>query len=134
MEKTNCSKILINSALLQHVKDLDKYQQYIWIHNTWTQDRITILSAISNNMFDKNNLDTYFNYELRTINEWIIKNIVLQMYRMTEATLGVLLRIATGMLNKCTSIDKDEKIRLHDHLCVKLKREYYEMVNESLPF
>lgn len=89
---------------------------------------------VNNNQLDVSWLNMYFNRDLRELNIWINKNIVLYLGDFCETTIGVRLRIATSMLNKCYSIDDDKKRVLHTALTHRIWREFYSVVNEQLPF
>ena len=64
---------------------------------------------------------------------WICKNIILQLDLLNHITLGVLIRIATGMLNKI-DIPKGNKLILHEHMVKNIQNEYFKIITESLPF
>lgn len=127
------SKILItNSTLLNYIaKNTPKELQYEWLRSTYTQDRFLL---INNVQLYLNFLDVVLNRDLRELNVWINKNIVLQFGNMSEKTFDVRMRIATSMLNKCQSINDDKKREVHEHLIKRMTIEFYSVVNESLPF
>ena len=90
-------------------------------------------------IYDNNQLDTIWinmklNRDLRELNAFVNKNIVLKFGRISDTTFGVLLRIATGMLNKCNSITEEDKLRIHRKLCLRLHLEFNSVINEMLPF
>lgn len=64
---------------------------------------------------------------------WIHENIVKGMEGLTYITFDVLIRISTGLLNKC-DIDKDTKIKLHEIIVSQLRDEMFYLINKSLPF
>ena len=53
-----------------------------------------------------------YNKDVRKVLKWITYNIVVNLSILNYKTLDVLIRIATGMLNKC-DIPKDLQISLH---------------------
>ena len=127
------SKILItNSTLLNYIaENTPKELQYEWLRSTYTQDRFLL---VNNVQLYLNFLDVVLNRDLRELNVWINKNIVLQFGNMSEKTFDVRMRIATSMLNKCQSINDDKKREVHEHLIKRMSLEFYSVVNESLPF
>lgn len=64
---------------------------------------------------------------------WIYENIVMKLKDLTYITLNVLIRISTGLLNKC-NLDKDLKIQLHLQLVKKIQEEFCYEMNKDLPF
>lgn len=64
---------------------------------------------------------------------WIHENIVMELEDLTYITLNVLIRISTGLLNKC-DIDKDTKIELHDTIVSQLRNRKSYLISEDLPF
>lgn len=64
---------------------------------------------------------------------WIHENIVMKLEDLTYITLNVLIRILTGLLNKC-DIDKDTKIELHDTIVSQLRNRKSYLISEDLPF
>ena len=79
-------------------------------------------------------LKMYFNYDLRTLNVWINRNIVLCLGDIVERTFDVRVRIATSMLFKCIGLTDDEKRQIHSDFVTKMRREFYSVVDEQLPF
>lgn len=71
--------------------------------------------------------------ELRKLRIWIYKKIILQLDLLNHDTIGVLIRIATGMLNKI-DIPKGDKLILHEHMVKNIQDEYFKIITESLPF
>jgi len=126
------SELLIKSPLLKFIqKDWLKYQIYNYLDKNKNLDQYML---INNNQLDTLWLNAYTNIELRNINEFVNRSIVLKFGSISEETFGVLLRIATGMLNKCKSINDAEKRKLHCSLCLRLKLEFNSVFNEMLPF
>lgn len=76
--------------------------------------------------------------KLKDVLKWINTNIVLRLGKIdrgnvTLTTYGVLLRIATGMLNK-TNIPPEYKTIFHANMVQNIKHELNEIIEESLPF
>jgi len=74
-----------------------------------------------------------YNPEVVKILNWVRTKIIKNLGSIDYRTLDVLIRIATGMLNKC-NIPKETQIRFHDHMVHNLQAEYILMINEDLPF
>ena len=55
------------------------------------------------------------------------------MESLTYTTLGVLVRISTGMIFKC-ELSKDDKIALHDNLIRNVYDMFYKRMDDELPF
>ena len=65
--------------------------------------------------------------------QWINSNIIIRLPELNYVTIGVLIRIATSMLNKC-NIPKEVNIMFHENLVVNVRKEYNKLINEQLPF
>ena len=65
--------------------------------------------------------------------EWVRSKIISNLGIMDYKTLDVLVRIATGMLNKC-DIPKDTKILFHENMTHNLQAEHILILNSDLPF
>ena len=74
-----------------------------------------------------------YNPEVTKVLNWIKTRIVINLSNMDYKTLDVLIRIATGMLNKC-SIPKEVQILFHDNMVRNLQKEYYAIISSDLPF
>jgi hypothetical protein len=77
------------------------------------------------------------NPDLRRIVRWVNKTIVLQLGIITYETIGVRLRIATGMLNKLIyegRIPKKTGMLIHLTLVSNLNREISAITTQDLPF
>lgn len=73
------------------------------------------------------------NKDLRNLLNWVNKSIVLNLGIIDYRTLGVRLRIFTGMLNKI-QIQKDISIKIHQNVTSNVNREMSDIVTEDLPF
>jgi hypothetical protein len=68
---------------------------------------------------------------------WINKNILMQIDALESKTLEVRLRIATSMLNKVINEKKINKlvgVVIHDNFVKNLKRLYFDLSIDELPF
>lgn len=73
------------------------------------------------------------NKEVVNLINWIKKNIIIKLGSIDYRTMNVLIRIATGMLNKI-NISEDLKREFHYNMVINLKCEYYIIIDEDLPF
>ena len=77
------------------------------------------------------------NPELRTIVRWVNRKIVLMLGIADYRTIGVRLRIATGMLNKLVyekRLSKEKASLIHDSLVFNLNGEISAINTQDLPF
>lgn len=74
-----------------------------------------------------------YNPEISSVLNWIKSRIIANLGIIEYKTLDVLIRIATGMLNK-VNIPKETKILFHDNMVHNLKAEYYLILDSDLPF
>lgn len=77
------------------------------------------------------------NKDLKNIISWINKKIILKLDIHDYRTIGVRLRIATGMLNKLVhegKLSRDVGIKVHDTLVFNLNREISAINTQDLPF
>jgi len=74
-----------------------------------------------------------YNQEVAKVLTWVMTRIVINLSRIDYRTLHVLIRIATGMLNKC-NIPKEYQIMFHDNMVTNLEDTYNEIILSSLPF
>ena len=71
--------------------------------------------------------------ELQKVNEWVTNNILVNLSRTSDKTLDVLIRIATGMMNKC-NIRKEYLVYLQSNMVENLWEERKRIVLSQLPF
>lgn len=71
--------------------------------------------------------------EVTKVLTWIKTRIIINLGRIDYKTVWVLVRIATGMLNKC-NIPKCVQIMFHDNMVENLRKEYGEIIMADLPF
>ena len=74
-----------------------------------------------------------YNPEVTKVLNWIKTKIVINLGSIDYKTLDVLIRIATGMLNKC-NIPKTVQIMFHDNMVANLRKEHQEIILSDLPF
>ena len=74
-----------------------------------------------------------YDTEVSSVLNWVNTNIVINLSEIDYETMGVLIRIATGMLNKC-NIPKSIKIMFHDNMVETLEIEHNDVVQSDLPF
>ena len=74
-----------------------------------------------------------YNKNVNEVLKWITYNIVVNLSIINYKTLDVLIRIATGMLNKC-DIPKELQIMFHDNMVENLRTEHRNTLTSELPF
>ena len=74
-----------------------------------------------------------YNKDVHKVLIWITNKIVVNLSRLDYKTLDVLIRIATGMLNKC-DIPKEVQIMFHDNMVENLTTEHADILLSELPF
>lgn len=123
--------MLIHSPLLQYAEGMSIAEQYNWLLRVYSQDQF---------MLDDTSV---FGVELRCMSKdvrkfvrWVNLKIVLKLGRYeyeSSKTYNVLLRIATGMLNKLDLHD-NIKLIMHDNMTRNIHKELDNIVMETLPF
>ena len=123
--------MLIHSPLLQYAEGMSIAEQYNWLLRVYSQDQF---------MLDDTSV---FGVELRCMSKdvrkfvhWVNLKIVLKLGRYeyeSSKTYNVLLRIATGMLNKLDLPD-NIKLIMHDNMTRNIRKELDSIVMETLPF
>lgn len=71
--------------------------------------------------------------EVTAVLKWVNTNIVIRLGVIDYKTKDVLIRIATGMLNKC-NIPKSMQIMFHDNMVKNLEQEHSDVMCSGLPF
>ena len=71
--------------------------------------------------------------KIATYNQEVKTKILINLSSIDDRTLDVLIRIATGMLNKC-DIPKELQIMFHDNMVENLRIEHTRVVLSDLPF
>ncbi len=125
------TNMLIHSPLLQYAEGMSIAEQYNWLLRVYSQDQF---------MLDDTSV---FGVELRCMSKdvrkfvhWVNLKIVLKLGRYeyeSSKTYNVLLRIATGMLNKLDLPD-NIKLIMHDNMTRNIHKELDNIVMETLPF
>ena len=125
------TNMLIHSPLLQYAEGMSIAEQYNWLLRVYSQDQF---------MLDDTSV---FGVELRCMSKdvrkfvhWVNLKIVLKLGRYeyeSSKTYNVLLRIATGMLNKLDLPD-NIKLIMHDNMTRNIHKELDSIVMETLPF
>lgn len=123
--------MLIHSPLLQYAEGMSIAEQYNWLLRVYSQDQF---------MLDDTSV---FGVELRCMSKdvrkfvhWVNLKIVLKLGRYeyeSSKTYNVLLRIATGMLNKLDLPD-NIKLIMHNNMTRNIHKELDSIVMETLPF
>lgn len=123
--------MLIHSPLLQYAEGMSIAEQYNWLLRVYSQDQF---------MLDDTSV---FGVELRCMSKdvrkfvhWVNLKIVLKLGRHeyeSNKTYNVLLRIATGMLNKL-DLPNNVKLIMHDNMTRNIHKELDNIIMETLPF
>lgn len=123
--------MLIHSPLLQYAEGMSIAEQYNWLLRVYSQDQF---------MLDDTSV---FGVELRCMSKdvrkfvhWVNLKIVLKLGRYeyeSSKTYNVLLRIATGMLNKL-DLPSNVKLIMHNNMTRNIHKELDNIVMETLPF
>lgn len=123
--------MLIHSPLLQYAEGMSIAEQYNWLLRVYSQDQF---------MLDDTSV---FGVELRCMSKdvrkfvhWVNLKIVLKLGRHeyeSSKTYNVLLRIATGMLNKL-DLPNNVKLIMHDNMTRNIHKELDNIIMETLPF
>lgn len=110
------------------------FEQYNFVKKIWTQYRYDIEQCHSwVQPFDE--AKCFVNHDLRRWIRWVNLNICLNLgSEYNSQSLGVKLRIATGLLNKIESLTDEEKIQLHSNLVRNIHDEINKIIDETLPF
>lgn len=125
------TNMLIHSPLLQYAEGMSIAEQYNWLLRVYSQDQF---------MLDDTSV---FGVELRCMSKdvrkfvhWVNLKIVLKLGRHeyeSNKTYNVLLRIATGMLNKL-DLPNNVKLIMHDNMTRNIHKELDNIIMETLPF
>lgn len=125
------TNMLIHSPLLQYAEGMSIAEQYNWLLRVYSQDQF---------MLDDTSV---FGVELRCMSKdvrkfvhWVNLKIVLKLGRYeyeSSKTYNVLLRIATGMLNKL-DLPSNVKLIMHNNMTRNIHKELDNIVMETLPF
>lgn len=144
MDSTNKPYLVNNLYLFDLVNDLSLADKYRFMKRKYNAgDRFILFNNV--NVFgpypepdvpwdisDAEKIAIY-NPEVTVVLNWIKSNIIINLAEINYKTLDVLVRIATGMLNKC-NIPKDIQIMFHDNMVGNLKTEHNKIMLSDLPF
>ena len=123
--------MLIHSSLLRLVKNEGIGKQYNYLLRNLSQDRFMLNDT---SVFGTKRY--YAGRDVQKFIHWVNQKIVLRIGQYeyeSIKTYDVLLRIATGMLNKL-DLSKEEKIEMHDNMVKNVHRELNNVMFQSLPF
>lgn len=136
---------LINEFFLpKEIRDKPISDQYVYLKSLYSS---------GNNYFLLNNTNVFGPYpkpevpwdisevekiviyqkDVAKVNKWLLNEIFKQSALYNYKTLDVLIRIATGMLNKC-NISKELQIMFHDNMVKNLTAEFGDISTSDLPF
>lgn len=131
--------LIFDSYYLKNMSLMEKYNVVNDIYskgNKWIiQNLIKAFEPIEKDTyFEQNKLHHKCIYDKEVLNliNWVNVNIVIKLGKIDFTTLNVLLRIATGMLNKIKILTHEEKIILHSNMIKNIKEEYF--LTQELPF
>ena len=136
--------MLVNASLPASLRDAPLLKQYEYFKKMYTLGHTYILlndvsvfapypkPNVSWDISEFQKIATY-NPEVTKVLTWIKTRIIINLAHIDYRTMGVLVRIATGMLNKC-DIPKEAKIMFHDNMVKNLDAEYYQICTSELPF
>lgn len=128
----------------QRLKDATPAEKYEYVrfmylngHKYVIQNNISVFAPFpgKHKVGDITDLEklVIYNPELSNLNKWIMSRIVINLGRLDYRTRGVLVRIATGMLNKI-DIPKRYAVILHTNMCDNIESESTNCVLSELPF
>lgn len=119
--------MLIQSPLLRYTDNMTLGDKYEFLRKYLSQDRFMV------NCRDFCTTTLPYGHEINKWIIWVNSRIVLQLGHANYRTIGVLLRIATGMLNKLDYPD-EFKIKVHSELVARVNAEMYRIALDELPF
>ena len=123
--------MLIHSPLLQYAEGMSIAEQYNWLLRVYSQDQFMLddSSVFGVELF-------CMSKDVRKFVHWVNLKIVLKLGRReyeSSKTYNVLLRIATGMLNKL-DLPNNVKLIMHDNMTRNIHKELDNIIMETLPF
>lgn len=121
------------------MKPSDVYNQLRIAYNQGVEGILlnTRMFCLESDKDDELLYEIWRNKDLSNIVVWINKKITLTLGLSDYRTIGVRLRIATGMLNKLVAegkLSKDFCIRMHDNFVKTINSEISAINTEDLPF
>lgn len=125
------TNMLIHSPLLRYVEGMSIAEQYNWLLHVYSQDRFMLddTSVFGVELF-------CMSKDVRKFVHWVNLKIVLKLGQHeyeSSKTYNVLLRIATGMLNKL-DLPNNVKLIMHDNMTRNIHKELDNIIMETLPF
>lgn len=136
MSSTNNNSILFHDEMFPNMPLNEKYI-YLKTHKYALLNTVTVFgpfpkAKVSWDISEEQKIATY-NQEVTKVLTWIKMKIILNLDALDYKTLHVLIRIATGMLNKC-QIPKETQIMFHDNMVDNLQIEQTNIILSQLPF
>ena len=120
-ELRNLSKHnIVNTDSIKCVMPIDCYGSSYYF---WNQESCYIVDFIK----------TCWQQDVHRVITWANKNIIIKIGSISYREIEVLIRIFTGMLNKCKG-DKEILLELHSNFVKNVEREQKLIVFEDLPF
>ena len=127
------------------MRQLSMYEQYKYLESLYESGHKYIIlnnrrvfgpfetSTVSYDISEEEKIATY-NKDVVRVLDWINKRIVIHIASMKYyKTLDVLVRIATGMLNRCY-IQKDINMKFQINMLRNIYSEYNNTMLSTLPF
>lgn len=137
-------RLIDNFFIPKELEEATTMEKYVYLNNLYKSGKRHILlnnvrvfgpypkPNVPWDISEVQKIATY-NPEVTSVLNWINTNIVIQLSGITYKTKDVLVRIATGMLNKC-DIPKEVQIMFHDNMVENLKVELEDIIQSDLPF
>lgn len=137
-------RLIDNFFIPKELEEATTMEKYVYLNNLYKSGKRYILlnnvrvfgpypkPNVPWDISEVQKIATY-NPEVTSVLNWINTNIVIQLSGITYKTKDVLVRIATGMLNKC-DIPKEVQIMFHDNMVENLKVELEDIIQSDLPF
>lgn len=137
-------RLIDNFFIPKELEEATTMEKYVYLNNLYKSGKRHILlnnvrvfgpypkPNVPWDISEVQKIATY-NPEVTFVLNWINTNIVIQLSGITYKTKDVLVRIATGMLNKC-DIPKEVQIMFHDNMVENLKVELEDIIQSDLPF
>jgi len=136
MSSINNNSILFHDEMFPNMPLNEKYI-YLKTHKYALLNTVTVFGPFPKakvpwDISEEQKIATY-NQEVTKVLTWIKMKIILNLDALDYKTLHVLIRIATGMLNKC-QIPKETQIMFHDNMVDNLQIEHSNIILSQLPF
>lgn len=127
----------------QNPKLAEAYAEYVklWTshkyHRSMFYIQLMIPDFVEPNKSQEMSMEWASNDALRTVEYWITNNIFVILNDLHPKTLGVRIRIATGMMNKLVNegkLSRELAILFHEGFVENLGKVGYDLNVEQLPF